>query len=106
MVIGFVQLPVMATFLFIGYGFLGLVIPTAGVLALEDHGEIAGTASALMGTLQFVVAAFAMAIAGLFFNGTALPMAVGIGLCAICTFILTQVTIARKTPVTVEMAAE
>ena len=30
------------------------------VLALEEHGEIAGTASSLMGTLHFVAAAFAM----------------------------------------------
>ncbi|SDO00243.1 multidrug effflux MFS transporter [Phyllobacterium sp. OV277] len=106
MALGFNQLPVLATFLFIGYGFLGLVIPTTAVLALEDHGEIAGTASALMGTLHFVTAAVAMVIAGLFFDGTALPMAAGIGLCAVAAFILTQVTIARRRVVEVEAAAE
>lgn len=106
MALGFNQLPVLATFLFIGYGFLGLVIPTTAVLALEDHGEIAGTASALMGTLHFVTAAVAMVIAGLFFNGTALPMAAGIGLCAVAAFILTQLTIARRRVVGAEAAAE
>ncbi len=106
MALGFNQLPVLATFLFIGYGFLGLVIPTTAVLALEDHGEIAGTASALMGTLHFVTAAVAMVIAGLFFDRTALPMAAGIGLCAVAAFILTQVTIARRRVVEVEAAAE
>jgi len=106
MALGFNQLPVLATFLFIGYGFLGLVIPTTAVLALEDHGEIAGTASALMGTLHFVTAAVAMVIAGLFFNGTALPMAAGIGLCAVAAFILTQLTIARRRVVEAEAAAE
>lgn len=100
--LGFNQLPVMAAFLFVGYGFLGLVIPTTGVLALEDHGEIAGTASALMGTLQFVAAAVAMAIAGLFFDGTAVPMAAGIALCAVCAFVLTQVTIGRRRVVAAE----
>jgi DHA1 family bicyclomycin/chloramphenicol resistance-like MFS transporter len=94
--LGFSQLPVMVVFLFVGYGFLGLVIPTTAVLALEDHGEIAGTASALMGTLQFVTAAIAMVIAGLFFDGTALPMAAGIALCAVAAFLLTQATIARR----------
>ncbi|TIT75448.1 MAG: multidrug effflux MFS transporter, partial [Mesorhizobium sp.] len=44
------RLDVMAALLFVGYGFLGLVIPTTSVLAMEEHGEIAGTASALMGT--------------------------------------------------------
>ena len=34
----------------IGFGFLGLVIPTTSVMALDHHGEIAGAASALMGT--------------------------------------------------------
>jgi MFS transporter, DHA1 family, multidrug resistance protein len=106
MALGFNQLPVLATFLFIGYGFLGLVIPTTAVLALEDHGEIAGTASALMGTLHFVTAAVAMVIAGLFFNGTALPMAAGIGLCAVAAFILTQLTIARRRVVEAAAAAE
>ena len=50
--------------LFVGYGFLGLVIPTTSVLAMEEHGEIAGTASALMGTLHFATGAVAMAVAG------------------------------------------
>ena len=50
------SLPVLGALLFIGFGFLGLVIPTTSVMALEDHGEIAGAASALMGTLQMVIA--------------------------------------------------
>ncbi|MQB42090.1 multidrug effflux MFS transporter [Rhizobium sp. ICMP 5592] len=104
MSLGFNQLPVLVVFLFVGYGFLGLVIPTTAVLALEDHGEIAGTASALMGTLQFVTAAIAMVIAAVFFDGTALPMVAGIALCAVAAFLLTQATIARR-PV-VEAAAE
>ncbi|HEY4168551.1 MAG TPA: multidrug effflux MFS transporter [Reyranella sp.] len=104
MAAGFSQLPVMAAFLFVGYGFLGLVIPTTAVLALEDHGTIAGTASALMGTLQFVTAAVAMAVAGLFFDGTALPMAAGIALCAVAAFILTQATVARRRVVEAEAA--
>jgi DHA1 family bicyclomycin/chloramphenicol resistance-like MFS transporter len=103
--LGFNQLPVMAAFLFVGFGFLGLVIPTSGVLALEDHGEIAGTASALMGTLQFVTSAVAMVIAGVFFDGTALPMAAGIALCAVGTFILTQATIGRRPVAETEAAA-
>ena len=55
------RLDVIAALLFVGYGFLGLVIPTTSVLAMEEHGEIAGTASALMGTLHFATGAVAMA---------------------------------------------
>ena len=54
---GLDQLPLMLALLFVGYGFLGLVVPTTAVLALDHHGSIAGTASALMGTLQFVTGA-------------------------------------------------
>jgi DHA1 family bicyclomycin/chloramphenicol resistance-like MFS transporter len=96
MATGLNQLPVMAAFLFAGYGFLGLVIPTSAVLALEDHGEIAGTASSLMGTLHFVIAAVAMVVSSLFADGTALPMAAGIAVCALFAFIVTQVALGRR----------
>ncbi|HWU97553.1 MAG TPA: multidrug effflux MFS transporter [Oxalicibacterium sp.] len=89
---GIARLDVMLAFLFIGYGFLGLVVPTTAVLALEEHGEIAGTASALMGTLQFVTGAVVMAIIGPFADGTALPMVMGISGCAIVAFIISTVT--------------
>ena len=77
---GFDRLDVLAAMLFVGYGFLGLVIPSSAVLALEEHGPRAGTASALMGTLQFATGAAAMAGVGLFFDGTSLPMVIGIAL--------------------------
>lgn len=92
---GFQPLWVMATLLFVGYGFLGLVIPTTSVLAMDDHGAIAGTASALMGTLHFATGAVAMAVAGLFFDGTPLPMVTGIAACAVLAFVLTQLTLGR-----------
>ncbi len=93
---GLSQLWVMAAFLFVGFGCLGLVIPTTAVLALEEHGEIAGTASALMGTLQFVTSAIAMVVSGLFFDETALPMVAGIALCAVIAFALSQATMGRR----------
>lgn len=90
------RLDVLAVLLFIGYGFLGLVIPTTAVLALEEHGPIAGTASALMGTLQFVTGAVVMAVVGAFLDGTALPMVAGIAGCALVTFLLAQATLRQE----------
>ncbi len=87
------RLEVLAALLFIGYGCLGLVIPTTAVLALEEHGKIAGTASALMGTVQFVTGAVIMVFVGSFLNGTALPMVAGIAACAALALILGQVTL-------------
>jgi len=105
---GVEDLAVMASLLFVGYGFLGLVIPTTSVLAMEEHGKIAGTASALMGTLHFATGAVAMAVAGLFFDGTPLPMVAGITACAVIAFLLAQVTLGgrRRAAVEAEVPAE
>jgi len=87
---------VLAALLFVGYGFVGLVVPSTSVLAMDDHGAIAGTASALMGTLQLAIGALAMAVSGLFFDGTPLPMVAGIAICAATSFVLAQVTLSRR----------
>ncbi len=89
------QLAVMIGLLFVGYGFLGIVVPTTAVLALEEHGSIAGTASALMGTLQFVTGAVAMGVTGVFADGSARPMLAGIAACAVVAFVLARVTLGR-----------
>ncbi|WP_439589740.1 multidrug effflux MFS transporter [Hydrogenophaga sp.] len=78
---------------FVASGFMGLVIPTTSVLALEQHGAIAGTASALMGTLQMLGGALAMAIVSLFANGQPLPMVVGMASGALIGVALTWLTL-------------
>jgi DHA1 family bicyclomycin/chloramphenicol resistance-like MFS transporter len=93
---GMDALPVLLALLFVGYGFLGLIIPTSAILALEDHGPIAGTASALMGTLQFATGAVVMALTGLFVNGTGLPMVAGIAGSAAMTWLLVRGTLAGR----------
>ncbi|MFZ4287186.1 multidrug effflux MFS transporter [Variovorax sp. HJSM1_2] len=93
---GFTQLWLLLALLFIGYGFLGLVVPTSAVLALDAHGAIAGTASALMGTTQFVTGAIVMAVVGQFLDGTALPMVAGIAGSAIITYLLTMLTLGSQ----------
>lgn len=99
------RLYVLASVLFVGFGFLGLVIPTTSVLAMEEHGRIAGTASALMGMLHLAIGAVAMAVAGVFFDGTPLPMIAGITVSAVIAFTLAQLTLGRRHEV-VEAPAE
>ncbi|TPW32919.1 multidrug effflux MFS transporter [Pararhizobium mangrovi] len=87
-VAGIDGLPVLMVFLFVAFGFLGIIIPSSAVMALDDHGEIAGSASALMGTVQMVTAAIVMAVVSAFFNGTALPMVGGIAACSLVVLAL------------------
>jgi DHA1 family bicyclomycin/chloramphenicol resistance-like MFS transporter len=82
--------------LFISNAFLGLVLPVSSVLALADHGPIAGTASSLMSTLQLTLGAAVMAISGTFANGTAGPMIDAIAVCGLAAFVLGQVTLRRN----------
>jgi DHA1 family bicyclomycin/chloramphenicol resistance-like MFS transporter len=96
MFLGIDRLDVMIGMLFLGNGFLGLAMPTTAVLALEEQGRIAGTASALMGTLQFVVGAAAMAVCGALADGTPIPMIGGIAGCAVLAFVFAHVTLAGR----------
>ena len=83
----------MIAMLMIGFGFLGLVVPATSVMALDHHGEIAGAASALMGTLQMVLGAVIIALMGLVVDGTARPMLMGIAGVALLTWALTWVSL-------------
>lgn len=68
--------------LFVSFAFLGLVLPTTMVLALETKGELAGSASALGGTLQMLLGVASMAMVATFFDGSIRPMVMGMGACA------------------------
>lgn len=62
---------------------LGFLSPNTTALAMEPFATQAGTASALMGSMQMTAGALASALVSYFHDGTALPMAV---LLVIATF--------------------
>ena len=95
------SLSVLMVMLFLAFACLGLVIPATMVLSLEEHGPIAGMASALGGTLQMVAGGIMIVVVSLSFDGTALPMVTIIALSAVGAFILTRLTLRRE-----ELAAE
>jgi DHA1 family bicyclomycin/chloramphenicol resistance-like MFS transporter len=98
---GFTSLPVLIALLLCGNACLGLVIPTSMVLALEEHGPIAGMASALGGTLQMVAGGAVIALTSFFYDGTALPMVATIALCSLGSLTLAMLTL-RGSPVAQE----
>lgn len=87
------HLVVMVFLLCCAYACLGMTVPTSSILALEEHGAIAGTASSLIGTLQFGLGSVVMAFSGSFANGAPLPMIAGITLCAVLCMGFARVTL-------------
>ncbi len=85
---GGATLYVVVGMLFLANGFLGLVIPSTMVMALDPHPDIAGLASSLGGTLQMVAGAAAVTLASPFFDGSALPMVMAIALCGVSALVI------------------
>lgn len=90
---GLSNLYLMMGLLLLGYGCLGILLPTASVLALEAYGEAAGMASSLMATLQLAIGAMVIGLSGKMINGASLAMTGGIALCAVATLAVALLTL-------------
>ncbi len=62
---------------------LGILLPNASACAMAGQGRHAGSASALLGSLQFAIAASAAAMVGVLHDGSAWPVALVIFSCGI-----------------------
>jgi DHA1 family bicyclomycin/chloramphenicol resistance-like MFS transporter len=82
--------------LFLANACLGLIIPTAMVMALDEHGDIAGLASSLGGTLQMLAGGLMIVAVGPFFDGTAVPMLGAIALCGVLVLGLSRLVRSRQ----------
>lgn len=71
--------------LFICISSLGCIMPNASACAMSGQGARAGSASAMLGCLQFSVAAGAASLVGVLHDGTAVPMALVMTLCGVLT---------------------
>jgi DHA1 family bicyclomycin/chloramphenicol resistance-like MFS transporter len=76
---------------------LAFVLPNATALALADHAGVAGTASALLGLIQFAVGAFAAPLVGVGGPDTAVPMGVIMVVLA-AGALVAQATAVRRLP--------
>ena len=92
-------------------GLIGLIIPiffcissialvgsNAVALALAPYQKMAGTASALLGTIQLAIGAGSGTLIGILHNNTAMPMTGIMGLCAIGALITFYTLTERKIP--------
>jgi DHA1 family bicyclomycin/chloramphenicol resistance-like MFS transporter len=75
--------PAQLVLLFICLCTTGLLYPNVTALALAPFATSAGSASALLGTIQYTMGATAGVFVGMFHNGTGLPMVMTMACCAI-----------------------
>ncbi|WP_029032830.1 multidrug effflux MFS transporter [Salinarimonas rosea] len=78
---GLAPLAVVIGLLVVANAFLGVVIPSTMVMALDPHGAIAGLASSLGGALQMILGGLVVVVSGPFFDGTTVPMVAAIAAC-------------------------
>lgn len=81
--LGFDALPVVIAGLFLANACLGLVMPTAMVMSLDPHPDIAGLASSLGGTIQMLTGGAMIGLTGPFMDNTASTMVPAIAVCAL-----------------------
>lgn len=99
---GYGSLVVVVAMLFAGNACLGFVIPTTMVMALDNHGDIAGLASSLGGTMQMLAGGVMITIASPFFDGTATPMVAAIATCGAAAFMISRLVLAGRQPASAE----
>jgi DHA1 family bicyclomycin/chloramphenicol resistance-like MFS transporter len=92
---GWGGLPSVYAMIFIYVSAQGFVFPNGSAIAMTRHAEIAGTASALLGTNQFIIAAFATILLGLMDN-PAVPLAIVMAMCAVASNLLNFWTLGPK----------
>ena len=73
----------------------GFTFPNTTALAMAPHGRVAGSASALLGTLQFLLGATAGTLVGALGNGTPVPFAAIIAVCA-CGALIASLTLTPR----------
>ena len=94
-------LPFVLGSLFVMVSAIGLVLPTSTALGLSNYPERAGTASALLGLLQYLVGGLAAPLVGLAGEDTAVPLGVvagaaSLGACLVFALLVVPPILARR----------
>jgi len=82
--------PALVIFIFVCLSMTGLLFPNVTALALAPFNKSAGSASALMGSIQYTLGATAGTLVGMLHNGTGVPMAAIMGICGLLGLIVTR----------------
>lgn len=87
-VIFFDNIFIFTALLFVNLSLCGALLPNSAGLALSSQKRYSGSASAMLGTLQFTVASMMSFIVSRFGGSSTVPMPVIIGFCVIVAFVV------------------
>jgi DHA1 family bicyclomycin/chloramphenicol resistance-like MFS transporter len=85
--------------LFVLVSAFAFVLPNATALALADHPEVAGVASALLGVIQFASGAVVAPLVGIAGTDTAVPMGIVMSVLGISGVAAMRILIPRQRPI-------
>lgn len=94
--LGLAPLVVALPLVWVTFAGLAFVGAPGTVLALDPYGAKAGTASALMGTLQFGLGAIGAGLVSALFDGTAVPLVATMAACALAALAITLATLRQR----------
>ncbi|SFT01501.1 Bcr/CflA family multidrug efflux MFS transporter [Saccharopolyspora flava] len=95
-------LPALLPALFVTVASIGLVFPNATALALSGHREMAGSASALLGVLQFMIGGLVSPLVGIAGSHTEVPMGLVMGTLSLSAVLVFVVLARRRSEETAE----
>ena len=75
---------------------ISLIGPNSMAMALQRYPHMAGTASSLMGVMQFGIGAIFGAVVGQTFDGTIAPMTTAMGIAGACCFLFNRLLVGRR----------
>lgn len=75
---GFGGFPLFFGIFFVCFSTLGIIFPNAAAITMQPFASEAGSASAVMGIVQYILGSIAGSLVGVFQNGTALPVSIQI----------------------------
>jgi MFS transporter, DHA1 family, multidrug resistance protein len=104
-------LPFVLGSLFVMVSAIGLVLPTSTALGLSNYPERAGTASAMLGLLQYLVGGLAAPLVGLAGEDTAVPLGLvagsaSLGACLVFVLMVVPPILARRRSEVLNQSAE
>ncbi|MBL8257731.1 MAG: multidrug effflux MFS transporter [Pseudoxanthomonas mexicana] len=95
---GLDTLPVLMAGLGLVFTCLGLVVPTAMVMSLDPHPDIAGLAASIGGSAQMVTGAVMIALSSPFMDSSALTMTAAIAVCTCLAWVASTLSKALGDP--------